>query len=454
MVETRETANSGIDFSKLSSKPALAALLVAFVLAIVIFIWGQFHGVSQVPWPEDRVPASPEKAFQEASRYFDSDLSFKFVSRAALREDARALLKEDLDVDPVPALLETWSQKYGGGPVVIENSPQSLADTAFETAAEDLKTTLAASVSQMETEIDQMMPWDRDASLEKLRAKRGVLSRIEALVAFMKEGRILAPVRFLNEQAFEGFSFVATDKLERIQEGSSSRIFFSADSARPACSASFLEKAGVPESIINEEKLKADKEQLKSFVENARPAYEALIDQIKQQIAVQRGQARTRFYDQWFPVLIQGLVTFFMLWLLLIFFRIIRRKGLPRKTTFEVYFATNVTSMILRWIALVIIALGMLGLVVALIGAIAKAGISMYAAMEYPFIYRLIPSFILGSSYVFAILNPIVQALVIAATAWGFVLWSEFVCFLSSCYHVMFEKAYKTDSSGYAQKKS
>ena len=442
--------NIGAHFGGLSSKPnrnpVIIAIAVTFVLAIIILIWGFFYGNAQVPWPEDRTPIFPEEAYQEASDFFKSDISFTYLGHDVFASEVKALLAEDIPVNFMEILIDNLNQKYRGKAVVANCTPGGLSDTTLDTEFSRLKSAMSAKIAEQELALDQMSYWEREGAMEPLTAKKRSLRRLEDLHSFMKDGRLSFEIKFPNGKTVSEFGFVATDNLGEIRANSEGRISLHAENAKPAFKASFLKKVGVPKDNITKERLSADAERLKNIYAEGRADYKAEIGLINKQILDQRAQAREIFYKRWFAVLIQALVTYFMVWLLLIFFKIIRRKGLPHKSTFNVYFATNMTSNILRWIALGIVLLGILGLVVNLFQAIFAASISLSALMEFRAIRDFLPSFFFSSSYAFAVIGPVSQTLATVISAWGFVLFSEFTCFLSNCYHVLFEKAYKTDS--------
>jgi hypothetical protein len=439
----------GVYFGSLSSKPnrnpVIIAIAVTFVLAIIIVIWAYFYGNAQVPWPEDRAPIFPEDAYQEASDFFKSDISFTYLGHNVIAGEVKALLTEDIPVNPVEILVDNLNQKYRGKAVVVNCTPGGLSDTTLDTEFSRLISAMNGDITEQEVALDQMSYWERGEALERLAEKKRSRRRLEDLHSFMKEGRLFFDIKFPNGKTVSEFGFVATDNLGEIRANSERRISLHAENAKPAFKAAFLKKIGVPEENIAKEKLSADAERLKNIYAEGRADFKAEIDLIKQQLSDQRARVREIFYKRWFAVLIQALVTYFMIWLLLIFFKIIRRKGLPHKSTFDVYFATNMTSIIMRWIALGIVVVGIVGLAVNLFQSIFAASISLSAAMEFRAIRNFLPSFFFSSGYAFAVISPVSQTLATVITAWGFVLCSEFICFLSNCYHVLFEKAYKTD---------
>jgi hypothetical protein len=428
---------------KSSVSPAIIAVIAAVVLSIVILIWGHFYAVSEIPWPKDFTSIFPAGAYREISEIAGPEELFAYIGPRAFREAARPLLKEDIPVDPVSTVMETLNKKYLGKAVILPSTITGFSDSSFKEAILKLRSDLNDSISKQLAAVNQLLPWDRETALDQIANKKEALTRFEQLAFFLENGRLGSPVRFPNGQIINDFEYVASKRFDGFQLSRGGSWDFKGDDPRPVLDVSFLLKAGVPDYEIDEGQLRVDKEKLQRIVLHARTEFQNEVEKTKREIADRRARARGVFYDRWYPVLIQAFVTFYMLWAFVLFFRIIRRKGLPRKSTFEVYFATNMTSIILRWIALVLVGLGMLGLVVNLLQSIFLASISISALTRIRYIKILFPQVGQVSGYLLHFITPIAQTIITIVVSWGFVLLAEYICFLSSCYHVLYEAAHK-----------
>lgn len=433
-------------YSKIGNNPAVAVIGVSVFLAVVILVWGFFWGVSHVKAPEGRTVVFPKEAYQEASDFFGSSKAFSYLGGAVFREEAKTILRGEITSYPVEMLIDVINRKYIGKAVVMPGVEADFSNVEYDEAYATVVSELNDEVSKQEEAIDRMMFWQRENALASLREKKDLLRRIDALNMFIKNGRMNFRIDFPNGRTADSFGFIATDSFEGINKIAGDRYVFTGRNAKPAFATTFLKEAGVPATEIDASKLKRDKDLLKNITDEARAGFQMEMKQIGKEFSEARAYARKSFYNKWFPILIRALVTFFMCWALLLYFKIIRRKGLPRKSTFEAYYATNMTSAILRWIALGIVVIGMAGLVISVIREV-SANISVSSAMEFRAIKKLLPSFLSASGYLNSIVGPITQTIGTAVSAWVFLLFAEFICFLSNCYHVLFLKAYKKNQA-------
>lgn len=434
-------------YSKIGNNPAVAVIGVSLFLAVIILIWGYFRGLSLVEKPESRTGVFPKEAYQEASDFFSSARTFSYLGGAVLREEAMTILKGEIHSDPIESLVDAINRKYIGKSVVVPGATADFSNREYDEAYAAVVSGLNDEIIKREEAIDRMVFWEREDALASLRAKRILLRRIDSLYLFIKNGQLNFKIAFPNGRTSDSFGFIATDRFEGIIKNAKDSCIFTGQNARPAFTTTFLKMAGVPATDIDETKLKRDKDLLKSITEEARAAYQAELKQMGRALSEARAQARKRFYNKWFPVLIRALVTFFMCWVLILYFKVIRRKGLPRKSTFEAYFATNMTSVILRWIALGVVVIGMAGLVIGAVRAVISANISISSAMDFRAIQKLLPLFLSDSGYLGSIVGPVTQTIGTVVSAWVFLLFAEFICFLSNCYHVLFLRAYEKDQA-------
>jgi hypothetical protein len=151
-----------------------------------------------------------------------------------------------------------------------------------------------------------------------------------------------------------------------------------------------------------------------------------------------RKEVREVFLMMWCRMLIFFAGTVVATWLLTIFFSKIRRTGIKRKSTEDHYFATNKSQKIFQWIALIIVFLTylllwgqfLLALLFTLIGS---------AMLE-----TVMPAFFEAwiFDYLFVFLMPNFFVLLAVVYSWFFLLASEFIWFLSNCYHLIHLQTY------------
>lgn len=211
---------------------------------------------------------------------------------------------------------------------------------------------------------------------------------------------------------------------------------FSGEYNRPIINKKFLKKVNDVSLNIDDIDLTSDKKIFNNIVKSDKELFKSNYKntkrKINEEVARNRKMVRNQFYYRWYATLFATVMSLIMIVILKHYYDIVRRKSLTKKTTHDIYFATNTTSKVFRWIAQLIVALGIFTLVINLLFIIftARPGID-------------IPFYVFaGFSFIYAGLMPIVVVVTTVIASWIFVLESELICFISNCYDVVFKKAY------------
>jgi hypothetical protein len=235
---------------------------------------------------------------------------------------------------------------------------------------------------------------------------------------------------------------------------------FSLHDAAPVLDTLFLTKAGIPldvaEGIDFDQELGRWKAVASAAKEKHAQASAALRREAKERAGRQRAVIRNSFYSRWISLLVMAFSTLVVFFYLRRYSTIIRRKGLPRKSTFEVYFSTNVTSLVLRWLALVIVFIGMVELWGFLFLQIVLSGseipllplfntIAVPALRPLSILIQLLGAGGLIGSILYSLLAPLAIGLLAVINSWLLLLLSEYICFISNCYHVLYSLAHPKD---------
>jgi hypothetical protein len=179
-------------------------------------------------------------------------------------------------------------------------------------------------------------------------------------------------------------------------------------------------------------KLENDNESHKAIVNAEIENWKQLRDAYKARVKEQRSMVRDRFYAKWYGVLMNLLLSFFMFRFLLYYYSLIQRKGLPQKSTNEVYFAINTSAKIFRWIAMFSVIVG----IITLLFNMLKLVFSSSMSSSLPFIGISIGSFM------YRALTPVIITITTIIATWVTVLIAEHLCLISNLCHISFLKVY------------
>ncbi len=269
----------------------------------------------------------------------------------------------------------------------------------------------------------------------KIRRLNTITQGFDNLYRFAQQGKLLTKVEFpgsnlINEKVPEPFTFMA-GRVKQIQyEGN---VIECKGEFKPVVKSNLLKKLNVSVTGQISNNLKADMNKLAEIRKGAKAEFNEGVKKLRHELNIRRKIYKIRFYNRWFTTMIVLLISFIMYRFLYRYFSIIRRKALPKKTTYDVYFATNTTSLVFRWLTLLVVFLGLLGLIVNAIYAVITGGVSHFIPL---------PPIFHGITFIYKILHPVVMAISTIVASWLFVLLAEEICFISNLYHLVFEKVY------------
>jgi len=301
--------------------------------------------------------------------------------------------------------------------------------------------------------------WGEAYDLEQQRdAKKRELERIDGVVRFYSNLRFFPRTYLPYEDDLAAFNYVA-GPFQGFQHRSGSTWSVWLQNVRPVLDDSFLKEIGAADTEIDGTALESDRKKFFAIRDQAINEYETRLAEMQQAIdrMVDPARARLRdaFNERWFATLLLVLFSYFAGRILLWYFSLIRRKGLPHKTTHEIYFATNISSLLARLVALIITGLGLLALALNLVFAIESGRVivnplgiqgPLTAIIKVLPISELISHNALEFGLLYGFLGPLAITLATMFASWLWVLLSEFLCFVSNVYHVLFHKAYKDDA--------
>lgn len=400
----------------------------AVVCALVIVFWGYLYAISVVPWPKNQVPEFPTEAYQTAQTYYKSQSTVVLLDDRAVNTQLREYLKTSKYYD-IHGFTSTLAGTYKGKFLVVKPFSKLKLSPDNKKNLLDLKTALETKTKTLKEKMDKATYWDRNPLRRSYRAVQQEFEMVERFYESVSEQELVSGVNFPYNSGTQSFTLVA-GHFGRLDVKGKNSWGLELKEARPVLRISWFKKKADP-AVLNTQ-LKKDKDLFDRLYSEARKQYRVKKRTIEQKIRAsiepRRERVRDWFFEKWFAILIMTIVSTLMAVLLAFYYAIIRRKGLPVKATHEIYFATNTTSQLFRVIALLIVIIGFIGLVanivLAMWGQKAPFGGFRHISLLYGF------------------LSPIGHTLVTIALSWAFVLWSEFICFASNCYHVMFIKAH------------
>jgi hypothetical protein len=420
-------------------------------IALIILVWGFFHARAKVPYPADSRLEFPIDSYATASERFSEPSGCQLLDQAYFTKKAIAMLGQEMTSDPVRELLTATIEELREKLVVVRKGHNPGGN--FQVLYEGRKAELEQAASSLESQIESTDYYSGQELREQLRKTRIQSSGLEGLKSFLSGLDLKCDLGELpytdnppDIQMIGGFLMSVTrDAKFRLRD------------AAPVLEKSFLTKAGIPAEALEGIDLDKDKESWEELLSEAKKKHkqetQALRAEIDRQVSQRREAVRNEFYSHWLGLLLMAFSTLCTYFALKRYYRIISRKGLPRKSSFEIYFATNMTSQILRWLALVIVVIGMIQLWGFLLLQILQgeseipllplfnlmAGIVLPSLMG---LVRLIAAGNLITTFLFCLLAPVALGLLTVLQSWFVLLLSEFICFVSNCYHVLYNMAH------------
>lgn len=399
------------------------------ILSVIILIWGYFYAIKQVPFPKNKLPKYAQKKYQQAN---DSNQSGTFI----VTDNNFYIKFIELELKTnAPSLKSFFYQlkKDIQNKKIIVNEAKDLYDNSqtkslFSLAKEKVK----VQIDSLKKVIEQSNYY----TFYTLRQKKKLEQKLSAINEFksqLEKVSILPTIKFPYNNSATQFQSIA-GIFSQMSFKNDSTVYALLDEANPILSRGFLLKKGFKQSNIPSINFSKEKQRFEKVVSDDKKIFSEQYNEIKRDLKKQtsenRAEVRNIFYQRWFLILINFLTSITASFLLLQLFKIVRRKGLPKKSTLEIYFATNMTSLVLRWIALIIIVAGMLSITVQFF--IIIFGNQMLVQLPIFGTFGLL----------YALFAPFQFVIATVLISWLILLESEFICFISNVYHIVYEKTY------------
>lgn len=425
--------------------------IVTAIIAALILVLGYFHSRAKVPFPTDPRLEFPADLYASASERFTQPAGCKLVDQAYFTKKAIALLEQEIPADPAREIVTSTFNELREKLVIVRlgRSTGGNFQVLYNARKADLENKARALESRTRTS-SYGGGYEARAERNKIRLQSAGL---EALRRFLAELDLKCDLGDLPY----------TDIPPNIQlvcgylTGLSRDMKFTLRNPAPVLDSGFLTKAGIPVDAVDgvdfNKELGTWGEMLAKAKEKHRQASMALQAKLEQEVRRQREAVRSAFYFRWYGLLLMAFSTVCTFFGLKHYFQIIRRKGLPRKSSFDIYFSTNVTSLILRWVALVIVVIGMIELWgFLLLQVFLREGniplsplFNTIAALVLPTVSGLVGLLAAGkiiALILYSLLTPIALGLLTVLQSWVVLLLSEYICFVSNCYHVLYGLAH------------
>jgi len=410
------------------------SILIILALAMLILIWGYFYGIVKVPWPKDRLPTFPEKKYQSASDYFEKVKNFQFLDRTYFQQlILNEFDKEKISRSSINNIFQKIEKEFQDKYVIFETIDKSLAITSILYKHQQLVNFFQAKIDSIRN--TQYRDYSAYYEIDRYKEK---INDCDRLLNFAKKARLYGKVFFPISSEWVTFSFVA-GPFARFHRFSNFEYTYSSEELKPVIDDDIFEKTSVDKSKIKqfnfeneEKKFEQIVDQDKRMLDETRSTIEKQIDK---RISSERKEVRKYFYNRWYATLLLAITSIMMWFVLIRYFTIIKRSGLPKKSTHEIYFATNSTSLIFRWIGLLIVIIGLIYLILDFFFILFTA--RSLGALNSLFVF----------GFVYSIFAPITMVIITVVASWLFVLEAEFICFLSNVYHIVFKKAYENDTN-------
>ncbi|WP_347841543.1 hypothetical protein [uncultured Draconibacterium sp.] len=399
---------------------------IIVLLCVVIIVAGILKSFIEVKSPKGELPTFPEEKYKEASKVQNSG---KFI-KIDIKYFTQTLNKELESASPnIRSFNNMLNRELDTKKIIVSEIDASLLKSTFNEKINSIN----VQIKKIEDETANSKYYSKSLSDRKVELNNK-LSDINRFQKNLEKLEYKPALKFPNSDKYNSFGCIV-GTFDKITQNETSYSILLHD-ANPVISKEYLLKAGFSESEISGIDFKAQKQLFATVVNTEKNAFERDLKQqkkiLKEKVRAARKEIRKAFYVRWFLTLFNAIINVIVIFLLIQYLRIIRRKGLPKKSTHEVYFATNISSLIFRWIAWLIVISGILIIIVSLITVV-------FAFGSIP--WEDVPLFEELSS--FALLTtPILVLIFVVLFSWLFVLKSELICFISNVYHIVFNKVY------------
>lgn len=423
-------------------------------LLILLLIFGSIYAGTKVKISDESRLEFPAASYVTASEQYPQPMGVTLLDQAYFTKKAVTMLSGDATPDAVRQLVSGTLEELKDGLVVVR--PGRFEGGYFQSIYEQKRVELEREIEDLSSQLRGFYRNDFESIRTQLGQKRMQLNAWESFRNLLTNANIrceLGNLPYSNERP-------AVSLIAGRLEGITRDLRITLRDAAPVLDSAFLTKAGISLDVLEDIDLDQELARWKATVSAAkdRHAQESagLRREVESRVARQRAVVRNRFYSRWISLLAMAFSTLVVFFCLKRYSEIIRRKGLARTSTFEIYFSTNVTSLVLRWLALIIVFIGMVELWGFLLLQLLLSGsklplLPLFNTIAIPVLRPLsVLIQLLGAggviaSILFSLLAPVALGLLAIFQSWMLLLLSEYACFISNCYHVLYHLARPKD---------
>lgn len=423
-------------------------------LLILILVGGSFYASSKIAVSATSGAEFPTAAYATAMEKFSQPSGATLIDQAYLTKKALTILEGEVTQDPIRQLISSTLSELKDSLVIVR--PGRFEGGNFQLIYESRRQELEAEADRLSGQLRGFYRNDFEEIRSKINRIRLQIAGWDAFRSFLSGLNIRCDLGDLPYSSERPIVSLISGHLVAITRD----MRISLSDAAPVLDTLFLNKAGITLDVVEGVDLDQEQSRWKALVTTAKEkhaqAAAALKREAKERAAKQRAIIRNRVYSRWSSLLVMAFSTLVVFLYLNRYSTIIRRKGLPRTSTFEAYFSTNVTSLVLRWLALVIVIIGMIELWGFLLLQILLSGsklplLPLFNTIAVPALRPL--SVLIGlfgaggiiASILFSLLAPLAIGLLTVLNSWLLLLLSEYICFISNCYHVLYNLARPKD---------
>ena len=417
-------------FSK--SIPIKKVLLGFLGIAIFIFFLGFIVSWIKIEFPKKMLPKFEQSKYFSASEAYKSPENILYFNIKEIQDYIEEKYTNgEITKDASNILVQDVLNKYDGKTVIIQNLEGDFINDKIKTLYNEKIEEFKSKKDSAKNAFNNSYYKERSKWRDMYYEYDNKIKYLETFYQFVEGIGIQSTVHFPERNINQNFNYtVGKFKIEN--QGSSKLIM--CENSRAIISDEFLTKTKIPKEYISKELLDADREIFKDIKSKEEESFDIRKSQVKETLKKttknNRKRFRGNFYFKWYANLLSLITSIVSILLLFKYFKIIQRKGLPKKSTYNVYFATNVSSLIFRWIALIVILVGGLHIFLDFLFGLFKSEVLGTF------------SFLPGFGFLHSLVAPFLTIIAAVVASWIFVVHSEFICFLSNVYHIVFIKSH------------
>ncbi len=412
----------------------IAVGVIALLIALIL-VWGFFYARNEVPWPEERIPVFEKEAFHNAHEDYGKAEGILLVDKKKQHAIVLDYLNNQTSWQ-MEGLARFFEAELNDKTCLVEALDKMGISPETKELIDKKKNDYQQLIEKNEELLENTPYWEAYQVRREIQNDRSILSSLKEFESGLSQAFVKPEISYPYSESVLNPKFVV-GKITGVSFSRDSQLRFQIEMPRPVLQTSFLQKQGISGGESFKTRLKQDDKVLRGIYSSAEKKFSehksSVVKEINAQISPARSMIRERFYTKWFSILLMTVVSLIMFLFLKWYYIVIRRKGIARKETHEIYLATNVTSWLLRILALIVIVLGVIALTA-----------NLYLAIKNNTLCTRVGLFS-GINYIYGLFSPLWITLMTFMGSWLLVLQSEFLCFVSNVYHVMFVKAHKKD---------